>query len=55
MLRVTGLPWLPTEALLRGERGLWAAYTVKPEETAGDEVVQVCVVERRLVEVLHVE
>jgi len=47
--------WLPTEALLRGERGLWAAYIARLQAPADDGRVQVCTVERRLVEVLHVE
>jgi len=40
--------WMPTEALAESQRGLWSAYTLKPEGTT-------YVLERRPVELLHIE
>ncbi|MEO0852837.1 MAG: HlyD family efflux transporter periplasmic adaptor subunit [Cyanobacteria bacterium J06648_11] len=43
--------WLPTAALVEGERGLWSSYTIAPFSETSTEYV----VEERSVEVLHVD
>jgi multidrug efflux pump subunit AcrA (membrane-fusion protein) len=48
--------WLPTSALIRGERGLWACYTLVPVENSTDNLPpRTKQLERRTVEVLHSE
>ncbi|MEM9215571.1 MAG: efflux RND transporter periplasmic adaptor subunit [Cyanobacteria bacterium P01_F01_bin.150] len=53
--------WLPTTALIQGEKGLWNVYatiTVEPDPNTEAEIVADSLsyqVERRLVEVLHTE
>lgn len=48
--------WLPTTALVQGERGLWSCYTlVEVERQTGATQEQLYQVERRDVEVLHAE
>lgn len=48
--------WLPTTALVQGERGLWSSYAIAPTaSTNGDVGNGDFVVEERSVEVLHVE
>lgn len=48
--------WLPTTALVRGERGLWSCYTLlEVERQTGATQEQLYQVERRDVEVLHAE
>ncbi len=48
--------WLPTSALIRGERGLWACYALVPVENSnGNLPPQTQQLERRTVEVLHTE
>ncbi|MEO0394952.1 MAG: efflux RND transporter periplasmic adaptor subunit [Cyanobacteria bacterium P01_A01_bin.137] len=45
--------WLPTSALVAGERGLWSAYVINtPEDSATDNLFEVA---RRDVEVLYTE
>jgi RND family efflux transporter MFP subunit len=41
--------WMPTSALVRSVRGLWAAYVVEPDSSGRD------IVRRRDVEVLHAD
>ncbi len=48
--------WLPTSALIRGERGLWACYALVPIEDSNVNLPpQTQQLERRTVEVLHTE
>ncbi|MEM1241895.1 MAG: efflux transporter periplasmic adaptor subunit, partial [Cyanobacteria bacterium P01_H01_bin.26] len=44
--------WLPTSALVAGERGLWSAYVLDAPEAAADNLFEVA---RREVEVLYTE
>ncbi|MEM9154001.1 MAG: HlyD family efflux transporter periplasmic adaptor subunit [Cyanobacteria bacterium P01_F01_bin.33] len=44
--------WLPTTALVQGERGLWSSYAIAPAEEDTDDGF---VVEERSLEVLHVD
>lgn len=43
--------WVPTEALVKGIRGLWSCYALRPEP--GDQTGAVYIVERRDVEELY--
>ncbi|MDY7020507.1 MAG: efflux RND transporter periplasmic adaptor subunit [Cyanobacteriota bacterium] len=48
--------WLPTSALVRAERGLWACYVLTPVQDSGDNLPpQTQQLERRVLEVLHTE
>ncbi|MGB3533921.1 MAG: efflux RND transporter periplasmic adaptor subunit [Microcoleaceae cyanobacterium] len=47
--------WLPTSALIRGERGLWACYALVAVENSTDIPPRTKQLERRTVEVLHTE
>lgn len=48
--------WLPTSALIRAERGLWACYALVPVQDANNNFPpQTQQLERRVVEVLHTE
>ncbi|NEP45990.1 MAG: HlyD family efflux transporter periplasmic adaptor subunit, partial [Okeania sp. SIO2H7] len=45
--------WLPTEALVRGERGLWSCYLLRGADSdRGEDIYQV---EQSFLEVLHTE
>ncbi len=44
--------WIPTAALVKGDRGLWSAYVVKSSNNVHDDVYKVA---RRDVEVLYTE
>ncbi len=45
--------WLPLEALIEGERGLWAAYVLAPDGSGRP--AQQAQVQRREVEIIHLE
>jgi multidrug efflux pump subunit AcrA (membrane-fusion protein) len=48
--------WLPTTALVRGEKGLWSCYVLgAADQTNADSEPKSYAVERRDVEVLHTE
>lgn len=48
--------WLPTSALIRAERGLWACYALVPVEQINPNLPpQTQQLERRVIEVLHTE
>lgn len=46
--------WLPTTALVQGDKGLWNAYAVVSDESSSD-ATEVYQVERRVIDVLHTE
>ncbi len=47
--------WLPTTALVPGERGLWSVYVLTDPETPHSESTNLYTVSRRDVEVVHTE
>lgn len=47
--------WLPTTALVPGERGLWSVYVLAEPETTNPDAPTIYTVSRRDVEVVHTE